>query len=217
MVPDVHSGVHGKRVNLRGRPIILKNKFIKEDLNEIPLEIIVNLLNGIRNALVAQAELPETESANQDLGFRSQPDIIFEVVNEPNILDSQMYLFEAAGTLLSLMYQTPDQQAALLQSLAKPLIDEMERALRTPMTNGLKDVLPVLQVHHYVMALGSISKGFVDFPNPVPSDWILPPLAVFESCLWLRNGRVETGGMMWTKPSEDTDVDTGSGMRSRRH
>jgi exportin-T len=56
----------------------------------------------------------------------------------------------------------------------------MERALQTPMNGGPQDVLPVLQVHHYIMALGGISKGFVDFPNPVPDDWILPPLAVFE-------------------------------------
>ena len=130
--------------------------------------------------MVVQAELPEIESSDEDLGFPSQPDILFAAVNEPNVFDSQIYLFEAAGTLVSLTFQTPDQQAALLQSLTKPLIDEMERALRTPMNNGPRDVLPVLQVHHYIMALGSISKGFVDFPNPVPSDWILPPLAVFE-------------------------------------
>jgi len=119
-----------------------------------------------------QADLPEPESPDQD--------ILFEAVNDPSVFDSQLYLFEAAGTLVSLTFSMPDQQAVLLQSLTKPLMDGMERAIHTPMNNGQQDVLPVLQVHHYIMALGGISKGFVDFPNPVPEDWILPPLAVFE-------------------------------------
>lgn len=119
-----------------------------------------------------QADLPEPESPDQD--------ILFEAVNDPSVFDSQLYLFEAAGTLVSLTYSVPDQQAALLQSLTKPLIDGMERALQMPMNNGPQDVLPVLQVHHYIMAIGGISKGFVDFPSTVPEGWIPPPLAVFE-------------------------------------
>jgi len=55
----------------------------------------------------------------------------------------------------------------------------MAQAIRTPM-HGPQDVMPVVQVHHYIMAIGGISKGFVEFPNPVPEDWIVPPLEVFE-------------------------------------
>ncbi|KAF8589812.1 ARM repeat-containing protein [Ramaria rubella] len=166
-------GIHHPRPSVRARASYLFHKFIKEDRNEVPIEIVVNLLDSIRDALVVQVDLPEPESPDQD--------ILFEAVNDPSVFDSQIYLFEAAGTLVSLTYAMPiERQAALLQSLTKPLVDDMERALQMPMNNGPQDVLPVLQVHHYIMALGSISKGFVDFPNPVPSDWIPPPLAVFE-------------------------------------
>lgn len=128
-------------------------------------------MDSISDALVIQFELPEPESPDQD--------ILFEAINEPSVFDSQLYLFEAAGTLVSLTFTIPEQQSALLRGLTKPLLDDMERALGTPVTNS-QDVLPVLQVHHYIMALGSIAKGFVDFPNPVPPEWILPPLDVFE-------------------------------------
>lgn len=165
-------GIHHPKPSVRARASYLFHKFIKEDRNEVPINIVVNLLDGIRDSLAVQAELPELESPDQD--------ILFEAVNEPSVFDSQLYLFEAAGTLVSLTFSMPDQQAALLQSLTKPLMDGMERAIQTPMNNGPHDVLPVLQVHHYIMALGGISKGFVDFPNPVPDDWILPPLGVFE-------------------------------------
>lgn len=167
----LHRGIHHPKPSIRARASYLFHKFIKEDRNEVPIDIIVNLLDGIRDSLVVQADLPEPESPDQD--------ILFEAVNEPSVFDSQVYLYEAAGTLVSLTFSIPDEQAALLQSLTKPLMDGMERAIQTPM-NGPQDVLPVLQVHHYIMALGSISKGFVDFPNPVPDNWILPPLAVFE-------------------------------------
>ncbi|GJJ08694.1 hypothetical protein Clacol_002913 [Clathrus columnatus] len=164
-------GIHHPKPSIRARASYLFHKFIKEDRNEVPLEIIVRLLDSIRDALVIQVELPELESPDQD--------ILFEAVNEPSVFDSQLYLFEAAGTLVSLTYSVPDQQAAFLRSLTKPLLEEMDRALRSPM-NDPQDVLPVLQVHHYIMAFGSIAKGFVDFPNPVPPDWVLPPLDVFE-------------------------------------
>lgn len=166
-----YRGIHHPKSSIRARASYLFHKFIKEDRNEVPPGIVVRLLDSIGDALTVQAELPELDSPEQD--------ILFEAVNEPSVFDSQLYLFEAAGTLVSLTYSVPEQQSELLQRLIKPLLESMERALRTPITSP-QDVLPVLQVHHYVMALGSIAKGFVDFPNPVPPDWILPPLNVFE-------------------------------------
>ncbi|KAF8526317.1 ARM repeat-containing protein [Hysterangium stoloniferum] len=164
-------GVHHQKSNIRARASYLFHKFIKEDRNDVPVEIVERLLDSIRDALVIQTDLPEPESPEQD--------ILFDAVNEPSFFDSQLYLFEAAGTLVSVMFTVPEQQAALLRSVMKPVTDEMEKALQTPMQGPL-DVLPVLQVHHCVMALGAIAKGFVDFPNPVPPDYILPPLEVFE-------------------------------------
>ncbi|KIJ50979.1 hypothetical protein M422DRAFT_27087 [Sphaerobolus stellatus SS14] len=165
-------GIHNPMPSVRARTYYLFHKFIKEDRNELPHEIIIRLLDSIRDVLIVQTDLPEPESPDQD--------VLAEAIQEPSIFDSQLYLFEAAGTLVSLTYAMPqEQQAALLQSITKPLINGLRQAIQTPM-HGPQDVLPVLQVHHYIMALGGIAKGFVEFPNPVPPEWVLPPLEVFE-------------------------------------
>jgi exportin-T len=46
-------------------------------------------------------------------------------------------------------------------------------------TKGSQEVVPIVKVHHIIMALGNISKGFPDYPQPPPSGYILPPLDVF--------------------------------------
>lgn len=44
-----------------------------------------------------------------------------------------------------------------------------------------QDVLPVLKVHHFIRALGNISKGFPDAPVPTPTGYIPPAwVAVFD-------------------------------------
>ena len=89
-----------------------------------------------------------------------------------------MYLFEAAGTLISLLHKTPDQAAALLLSVVRPLLDDLSASLQA--VKGPDSVLPILRIHHIIMALGNIAKGFPEYPNPVPEGYIAPPLDVFR-------------------------------------
>ena len=146
-------------------------RFIREDRNEIPPDLAVSLLEGFRDLLAIQVELPELESTESQ-------DILREAVTAPSIFDSQLYLYEAAGTLISLLHKTPDQAAALLLSVIRPLLDELSASLRA--VSGPDDVLAILKVHHIIMALGNIAKGFPEYPNPVPEGYVAPPLEVFR-------------------------------------
>jgi exportin-T len=74
---------------------------------EIPREIVTAILSGIGDLLVLNVELPDEDSP--------QDDILEVAVNTPTLFDSQIYLFETVGTLLSLLGNTPDQQLSLLQ------------------------------------------------------------------------------------------------------
>ncbi|KAH9949908.1 ARM repeat-containing protein [Amylocystis lapponica] len=164
-------GLHNSEASMCSRVFYLYHRFIREDRNEIPADIAVSLLEGMRDLLVVQVELPELENPDQQ-------DLLTEAVANPGIFDSQLYLFETAGTLISLTYKTPDRSAALLLTIVKPLLDELSGSLQA--VKGADDVLPIVKVHHDIMALGNIAKGFPDYPSPVPDGYISPPLDVFN-------------------------------------
>ena len=102
-----------------------------------------------------------------------------EAVNTGSLFDSQLYLFETAGTLVSLFYKTPERASALLLSVVKPLLDQLSANLQA--VKGPEDILPILTIHHDIMALGSVAKGYPDYPSrPVHESFIPPPLDVFS-------------------------------------
>jgi exportin-T len=144
-------------------------RFIKEDRNEISPELALKLIDSIRDVLVIQIDLPELDSPEQDL--------LTEAIKHPGIFDAQLYLFETVGTLVSLFYKTPEERNNLLSSIVNPILDDLSRDLQA--VKGADDVLPILRVHHRIIALGNIAKGFPDFPSPVPEGYLLPPVETF--------------------------------------
>jgi exportin-T len=129
----------------------------------------MTLIQSIRDLLVIQAEVPELESPDQDL--------LEEAIKNPGIFDAQLYLFETVGTLVSLFYKTPDQRATLLSSIVNPLLEDLSCDLLAAKES--KEPIAILKVHHNIMALGNIAKGFPDYPSPVPEGYILPPVDIF--------------------------------------
>jgi len=65
-----------------------------------------------------------------------------------------------------------------LLSVVTPLLAELEANLTA--FEKQQDVLPIVKIHHVIMALGNIAKGFPDYPSPVPDDFIFPSLHVFR-------------------------------------
>lgn len=123
----------------------------------------------MRDLLTIEVEIPELEDADADLLTESVKSSTF---------DSQLYLYETVGILCSLVFKTPEQQSTLLLSLVKPLMSELSVNLQAS-TKGGQDITPIVKVHHIIMALGNISKGFPDYPPSLPEGYILPPLEVF--------------------------------------
>lgn len=164
-------GLHNPELSLRSRVFYLFHRFIKEDRNDIPPELAVSLLEGMRDLLVINVEIPELENPEQQ-------DILTEAVSNPGIFDSQLYLFETAGTLVSLLFKIPDQASVLLLSVVNPLLEQLSASLQS--VKSREDVLPILKVHHIIMALGNVAKGFPDYPSPVPEGYALPALDVFN-------------------------------------
>ncbi|KAI0091175.1 ARM repeat-containing protein [Irpex rosettiformis] len=162
-------GIHNPESSLRSRVFYLFHRFIKEDRNEISPELAAKLIDSLRDVLVIVVDLPELETPEQDL--------LTEAIKHPGIFDAQLYLFETVGTLVSLFYKSPEQRNELLSSIVKPMLDELGRDLQA--VKGTEDVMPILKVHHNIMALGNIAKGFPDFPSPIPEGYLLPPVEIF--------------------------------------
>ncbi|KAH9945166.1 ARM repeat-containing protein [Epithele typhae] len=164
-------GLHSPDSSTRSRLYYLFCKFIKECRNEVTPELAVQLLEGIRDLLVIQVELPELENPEPQ-------DVLTEAVAASTAFDSQLYLFESVGTLISLLYKAPDQASSLLLSTIRPLLDDLSGSLQA--VKGPDDVMPILRVHHVIMALGNVAKGFPEYPSPVPEGYHAPPLEVFR-------------------------------------
>lgn len=164
------SGLHNPDSAVRARVFYLFHRFIKEGKNDIPPELAVKLTEGIRDLLVIQVDLPELDDPEKQ-------DLLTEAIKNPGIFESQLYMYETAGVLVNVLYREKAQQTALLQSVVQPLLDDLSVNLRG--TKGMQDVVPILKVHHIIMALGNVAKGFPDWPSPVPEGWFGPPLEVF--------------------------------------
>lgn len=105
-------------------------------------------------------------------------DLLSEALNN-TMFNSQLYLFEAIGILTSVFSRDPEQQGALLMSIVKPLMDELSGNLQL-FTSGTQDLTPIVKVHHIIMALGNISKGFPDYPTNAPENYMVPAVKVFS-------------------------------------
>jgi exportin-T len=164
----------------------LFHRFIKEVRNEISVDLSASLLESIRDLLSIQVDLPELESPETQ-------DLLTEAMANPGIFDSQIYLFETAGILNSLFFKDRTQSETLLNSIVKPLMGELPGHLQAAKVSN--DVTAVVKIHHIIMALGNVAKGFPDLPSPLPEGYVLPPLEVFRgigqtilACLEQLNG-----------------------------
>ncbi|KAG6813913.1 hypothetical protein H0H92_005762 [Tricholoma furcatifolium] len=162
-------GLHNENPTFRLRLYYLFHRFIKEAKSDIPPDIIPSITQSILDLLPIQIDMQDVDENDEDP--------IADAVKSSSF-ESQLYLYETAGILCSLLYRSPEQQTALLLSLVKPLMDELSVNLQAS-TKGVQDIAPIVKVHHIIMALGNISKGFPDYPStPIPEGYALPPLDV---------------------------------------
>ncbi|RDB26055.1 Exportin-T [Hypsizygus marmoreus] len=162
-------GLHNESPAFRLRLYYLFHRFIKESRNDIPTDICASIIQSIQDLLPIEVEIPEMDETEEDP--------LTEAVKS-STFDSQLYLYETAGILCSLLFKMPEQQTSLLLSLVKPLMDDLSINLQAS-TKGTQDFIPIVKVHHIIMALGNISKGFPDYPPSLPQGYILPPIDVF--------------------------------------
>ena len=115
-------------------------------------EVAEAILMAMGDLLVIRAELPKDANEADDISSDSK--------NEDTTFESQLYLFEAVGCMCSVSSLSPEKQAILIKTVTTPMFADIEQNLAVA-ENG--DARAALQIHHDVMALGILGKGFSDW------------------------------------------------------
>ncbi|KAF3083296.1 pre-tRNA nuclear export protein [Orbilia oligospora] len=123
-------------------------KLLRVDISGVASQVI----NSIQDLLVIKANIgtdpgDEDEISSDD---ESPADAVF---------NSQIYLFEAIGSISSSSSLSVADQKTVLHTILSPLFSDVEANLEAAKRN---DQLAVVQIHHNIMAMGQFAKGFAD-------------------------------------------------------
>ncbi|TPX09777.1 uncharacterized protein E0L32_008968 [Thyridium curvatum] len=143
--------VHHDHPRIRVRSWYLFHRFIKQLRLQVG-NVAETVIQSISDLLPIKAEVANDE-ADDDMSSD-------EVDNSANaIFTGQLYLYEAIGSISSTPATPNDKQALYARSVMEPLFSDMEQHLQRAKSG---DAQALLQIHHIVMALGTLAYGFSD-------------------------------------------------------
>ncbi|CAG7992167.1 unnamed protein product [Penicillium salamii] len=129
------------------------------------------VVEALSDLLVIQAEVPSEGDEGDEMSSEDH-----ERSGEA-IFTSQLNLFESVGIISSTPSVSADKQLLYVQSVLSPVFGDMERNLEAAKAN---DPRALLQIHHDIMALGTLARGFSDWqPGTTgsPSAGVLPEVS----------------------------------------
>ncbi|UKZ51543.1 pre-tRNA nuclear export protein [Trichoderma virens] len=128
--------VHHNHVRIKTRSWYLFHRFIKQLRSRVG-NVAETVIQSIGDLLPIKAEVPG-EDADDDMSSDESDH------SADALFTSQLYLFEAIGCISSTHSTPAENQALYARSVMDPLFQDME-------------------IHHIVMALGTLAHGFSDW------------------------------------------------------
>ena len=151
--------VHSNHIKVRTRSWYLFHRYIRHLKAQLG-RVSESIIHAIQDLLFIHAELPQ-DSADDDMSSEEN------YQSADAVFSSQLYLFEAVGCIASAPSVPVEQKVLYAQSVMNPLFADIERHMGA--ANG-GDQRAVLQVHHDIMALGTLARGYSDWnPNMASS------------------------------------------------
>ncbi|KAI0023184.1 Xpo1-domain-containing protein [Xylariomycetidae sp. FL0641] len=144
--------VHHDHVRVRTRSWYLFLRFVKHLRAQVG-NVAETVIQSIGDLLPIKAEVPG-DDADDDMSSDetdNSADAAFQ---------SQLNLFEAIGCISSTASTPVEKQAMYVRSVMSPLFSDMEQHLPRAKSG---DAQAVLQIHHIIMALGTLAHGFSDW------------------------------------------------------
>jgi exportin-T len=156
--------VHHDHVRLKTRSWYLFHRFIKQLRSRVG-NVAGTVIQSIGDLLPIKAEV-SGEDADDDMSSDESDH------SADALFTSQLYLFEAIGCISSTQSTPADKQALYVRSVMEPLFRDMEVHLPRAKSG---DAQATLQIHHIVMALGTLAHGFSDWTPGSSSTSHAPP------------------------------------------
>ncbi|KAK2679989.1 hypothetical protein RAB80_005170 [Fusarium oxysporum f. sp. vasinfectum] len=150
--------VHHDHVRIKTRSWYLFHRFIKQLRAQVG-NVAETVIQSIGDLLPIKAEVPG-DDADDDMSSDESDH------SADALFTSQLYLFEAIGCISSTQSTPADKQALYARSVMDPLFTDMEGHLPRAKSG---DAQATLQVHHIVMALGTLAHGFSDWTPGITS------------------------------------------------
>jgi exportin-T len=145
--------IHHNHIRVRTRSWYLFYRFVKQLRNQVG-NVAETVIDSINDLLPIKAELPNDNGADDDMSS-DQSDHSADAT-----FTGQLYLYEAIGCISSTSTNPIDKQILYARTIMDPLFSDIERHLPAAKS---RDAQATLQVHHVIMALGSLSHGFSDW------------------------------------------------------
>lgn len=157
--------VHHNHVKVRLRSWNLFHRFVKHLRQHIG-NIAQTVIQALSDLLPIKAELPEENSDNGDMSS----DMDEQTASAR--FSSQLYLYEAIGCICSSHAVPEENQVLFVRTVIRPLFSDLEAHLGSAKAG---DERAALQVHHVIMALGTLARGFSDWSPASTSPSTHPP------------------------------------------
>lgn len=163
--------VHHPIRKVKTRSWYLFQRFVKQ-LRHLVGNVAQNVVEALVDLLVIQAELPSEGEDGDEMSSEDHEGSADAVFN------SQLYLFEAVGIICSTNSVPADKQVLFVQSVLTPIFSDMERSLGAARAS---DERALLQIHHDIMALGTLARGLSDWMPGTNAPASLPAPEVSEA------------------------------------
>ncbi|KAJ5263680.1 hypothetical protein N7478_011285 [Penicillium angulare] len=163
--------IHHPVRKVKTRSWYLFQRLVKQ-LRGLISNVAQTVVEALGDLLVIQAELPSEFEDGDEMSSEDHEGSADAVFN------SQLYLFEAVGIICSTSGVPADKQVLYAQSVLNPIFADMERNLEAAKSN---DERALLQIHHDIMALGTLAKGFSDWMPGTSAPSALPAPEVSEA------------------------------------
>lgn len=174
-------GLHNPNRHVRYRCCYLFYRFVLQGKPAIQTHFNLNgwqaIIDQLKDLLVIQAEFP---SSLVPSGSGDDHDLLTKVVQSSSTFDGQLYLFEATGILASFFSVEPEQQVLCLQTILEPLMTTLGTEVNNRPLEAA-DLKNIIKIHHSIMAVGAIAKGFPNLSSNNSSSSVLPWVQVFKA------------------------------------
>ncbi|EAQ89027.1 hypothetical protein CHGG_05646 [Chaetomium globosum CBS 148.51] len=143
--------VHHDHVRIRTRSWYLFHRFVKTLRAQVG-NVAKTVIESISDLLPIKAEVPGND-ADDDMSSDESDH------SADAVFSSQLFLYEAIGCISSTSATPPADQGLYARSVMEPLFSDMSVHIERAKAG---DPQAVLQVHHIIMALGTLANGFAD-------------------------------------------------------